>query len=152
MIPLASDLLPFPGQMRREDLLKSASLPDQLSSSGRIVILDSISQNCPELLGGAVDKTISRGKQATESAQQLDRSSTRLRSSLGVCFVRHRTTKRVSVRCVSDAAKWNADCSETSNNSGCERRHFDESGHELWPRRHDDGSERLRELSEVLTR
>jgi|SRR6516164_4118883 len=70
MIPLASDLLPFPGQMRREDLLKSASLPDQLSSSGRIVILDSISQNCPELLGGVVDKTISRGKQATESVQQ----------------------------------------------------------------------------------
>ena len=51
-----------------------------------------------------MDKTISRGKRATESAQQLARSSTRLRCSLGVCFVRNRTTKRVSVRCVSDAA------------------------------------------------
>jgi len=50
--------------------LKSASLPDRLSSSGRAVILDSISQNCPELLSGSVDKTISRGNQATESAQQ----------------------------------------------------------------------------------
>jgi hypothetical protein len=29
MIPLASDLLPFPGQMQREDHLKSASLPDR---------------------------------------------------------------------------------------------------------------------------
>ena len=39
MIPLASDLLPFPDQMRREGHLKSASLPDQLSSFGRITIL-----------------------------------------------------------------------------------------------------------------
>ena len=30
MIPLAPDLLPFPGQMRREDHLKSASPPDRL--------------------------------------------------------------------------------------------------------------------------
>jgi Transposase, Mutator family len=32
MIPLASDLLPFPGQMRREDHLKSASPPNRLCS------------------------------------------------------------------------------------------------------------------------
>src|SRR6516164_9363721 len=70
MIPLASDLLPFPGQMRREGHLNSASLPDRLSSSGRAVILDSISQNCPELLSGSVDKTVWRGKQTTESTQQ----------------------------------------------------------------------------------
>jgi hypothetical protein len=38
---LASDLHPFPGQMRREGHLKSASLPGQLSSSGRTVIVDS---------------------------------------------------------------------------------------------------------------
>jgi hypothetical protein len=33
MIPLASDLIPFPGQMRREGHLKYTSLPDRLSSS-----------------------------------------------------------------------------------------------------------------------
>jgi hypothetical protein len=37
---LASDLLPFPGQMRREGHLKSASLPGRLSSSGRALIVD----------------------------------------------------------------------------------------------------------------
>ena len=42
MIPLASDLLPFPVQMRREDLLKLASLPDRLSSSGRNVIVGTV--------------------------------------------------------------------------------------------------------------
>jgi hypothetical protein len=41
MIPLASDLLPFPGQMRREGHLKLASLPGRLSSSGRALIVDS---------------------------------------------------------------------------------------------------------------
>src|SRR5689334_7075918 len=41
MIPLASDLLPFPDQMRREGHLKSASLPGRLSSSGRMAIVDS---------------------------------------------------------------------------------------------------------------
>src|SRR5690242_5239840 len=50
MIPLASDLLPFPGQMRREDHLKSASLPDRLSSFGRFTILCSSSRKCPEAL------------------------------------------------------------------------------------------------------
>ena len=44
MIPLASDLLPFPGQMRREDHLKSARLPDRLSSSGRAMIVDYFSE------------------------------------------------------------------------------------------------------------
>jgi hypothetical protein len=50
VIPLASDLLPFPGQMRREDHVKSASLPDRLSSSGRSVILGTVSQKCPAAL------------------------------------------------------------------------------------------------------
>src|SRR5262249_39586126 len=47
MTPLASDLLPFPGQMRREDHLKSASLPNRLSSSGRSAIVGTISRKCP---------------------------------------------------------------------------------------------------------
>ncbi len=38
MIPLASDLLPFPDQMRREGHLKSASPPDRLSSSDRTLL------------------------------------------------------------------------------------------------------------------
>jgi hypothetical protein len=50
MIPLASDLLPFPDQMRREDHLKSASLPDRLSSSGRAVIVGTLSRKCPVIL------------------------------------------------------------------------------------------------------
>src|SRR6516225_9906920 len=41
MLPISSDLLPFPGQMRREGHLKSASLPGRLSSSGRALIVDS---------------------------------------------------------------------------------------------------------------
>jgi hypothetical protein len=52
----ASDLLPFPGQIRREGHLKSASLPDRLSSSGRITILCSSSRKCPEVTAVPVDK------------------------------------------------------------------------------------------------
>ena len=65
MIPLASDLLPFPGQMRREDHLKSTSLPDRLSSFGRIVIVGPIPRKCPEVVVIAVDKIAHRCKQAT---------------------------------------------------------------------------------------
>jgi hypothetical protein len=48
MIPLASDLLPFPDQMRREDLMKFASSLLRLSSSGRIVIVGTVSQKSLE--------------------------------------------------------------------------------------------------------
>jgi len=53
MTPLASDLLPFPGQMRREDHLKSASLPDRLSSSGRAIIVDYFSEVSSRTSGSA---------------------------------------------------------------------------------------------------
>ena len=56
MIPLASDLLPFSGQMRREDHLKSASLPDRLSSSGSVEIVGTISRECPAVRAASVDK------------------------------------------------------------------------------------------------
>jgi hypothetical protein len=39
--PLGVRSAPFPGQMRREGHLKSASLPGRLSSSGRALIVDS---------------------------------------------------------------------------------------------------------------
>ena len=68
MIPLASDLLPFPGQMRREGHLKSASPPDRLSSSGHAVIVATISQKCPELLAVLWINHLSCGKAVTESA------------------------------------------------------------------------------------
>ena len=68
MIPLASDLLPFPGQMRREGHLKSASLPVRLSSSGRIMILGTTLRSCREVIAVAVDKIAWRCRQATESA------------------------------------------------------------------------------------
>ena len=66
MIPLASDLLPFPAQMRREGHLKSASLPDRLSSSGRITILGTTLRSCREVIVVPVDKIAWRCKQATE--------------------------------------------------------------------------------------
>ena len=47
MIPLASDLIPFPGQMRREGHLKYANLPDRLSSSSRAVIVGTLCWKCP---------------------------------------------------------------------------------------------------------
>ena len=68
MLPLASDLLPFPGQMRREGHLKSASLPDRLSSSGRIMILGTTLRSCREVKAVPVDKIAWGCKQATESA------------------------------------------------------------------------------------
>jgi len=76
MIPLASDLLPFPGQMRREDLLKSASLPDQLSSSGRITILSTTLRSCREVIAVPVDKIAWRCKQATELSRVLRKTLT----------------------------------------------------------------------------
>ena len=69
MIPLASDLLPFPGQMRREDHLKSASLPDRLSSSGRAVIVGTLSRRCPEALTASMDKITSCDRSATRVLQ-----------------------------------------------------------------------------------
>jgi hypothetical protein len=66
MIPLASDLLPFPDQMRREGHLKSAGPPDRLSSSGRITILGTTLRSCREVIAVPVDKIAWRCKQATE--------------------------------------------------------------------------------------
>src|SRR6516165_7598475 len=73
MIPLASDLLPFPGQMRREGLLEFASRQTGFSSSGRIVIVGPIHRKCPAVVVVAVDKIAGRCKQATESLSS-DRS------------------------------------------------------------------------------
>jgi hypothetical protein len=56
MIPLASDLLPFPGQMRREGHLKSASLPTDFLHLAALGIVGTISQKCPEALTAPVDK------------------------------------------------------------------------------------------------
>src|SRR5262249_45230295 len=64
MIPLASDLLPCPDQMRREGHLKSASPPDRLSSSGRTAILGTISRKCPAALTAPVDKIIACDRSA----------------------------------------------------------------------------------------
>ena len=71
MIPLASNLLPFPGQIRREGHLKSASLPDRLSSSGRITILGTTPRSCREVIAAPVDKIAQRGKEATASARRM---------------------------------------------------------------------------------
>jgi hypothetical protein len=76
MIPLASDLLPFPDQMRREGYLKSASLPDRLSSSSRTPILGTTLRSCREVIAVPVDKIAWRCKQATESAGLGCRGST----------------------------------------------------------------------------
>ena len=71
MIPLASDLIPFPGQMRREGHLKYASLPDRLSSSSRITILGTTLRSCREVIAVPVDKIALRGKEVTESARRM---------------------------------------------------------------------------------
>jgi len=71
MIPLASDLIPFPGQMRREGHLESTSLPDRLSSSSRITILGTTLRSCREVIAVPVDKIALRGKEATESARRV---------------------------------------------------------------------------------
>ena len=65
MIPLASDLIPFPGQMRREGHLKYTSLPDRLSSSGRAAIVGTTLGSCREIIAVPVDKVVFRGKRAT---------------------------------------------------------------------------------------
>src|SRR6516165_963633 len=70
MIPLASDLLPFPGQIRREGLLESASSPNQLSSSGRAWILGTLSWKCPEVIAALWIKTL-------HVANVLQRAATR---------------------------------------------------------------------------
>jgi hypothetical protein len=66
--PLASDLLPFPDQMRREGHLKFAGPPDRLSSSGRTTIVDTISRHCREVYPVSVDKMAWRCKRVTERA------------------------------------------------------------------------------------
>ena len=68
MIPLASDLLPFPGQMRREGHLKSVDPPDRLSSSGRIAIVGTVSRTCPAVLAVLCINHLSCGKAATEAS------------------------------------------------------------------------------------
>ena len=68
MIPLASDLIPFPGQMRREGHLKYAGLPDRLSSSSRITILGNTLRSCREVIAVPVDKIAWRCKRVTERA------------------------------------------------------------------------------------
>src|SRR5580765_3434818 len=68
MIPLASDLLPFPGQMQREDHLKSASLPDRAFFiwPQHNAVLNS--RKCPEVIVVPVDKIAHCCKRVTERA------------------------------------------------------------------------------------
>src|SRR5205809_7637249 len=87
MIPLASDLLPFPGQMRREDHLKSASLPDRLSSSGRITILCSSSRKCPEVIVVPVDKIAWRCRRVTRRARQRSALGNKPTQARALCSV-----------------------------------------------------------------
>jgi hypothetical protein len=56
---------PFPGQMRREGHLKSAGLPDRLSSSGRVAIVGTSLGSCREVIVVPVEKIALRGKEAT---------------------------------------------------------------------------------------
>jgi len=79
MIPLASDLIPFPGQMRREGHLKYASLPDRLSSSSRITILGTTLRSCREVIAVPVDKIALRGKEVTESARRVSLVQSKIR-------------------------------------------------------------------------
>src|SRR5262249_19568590 len=76
MIPLASDLLPFPDQMRREGHLKSIGLPDRLSSSGRITILDTTLRSCREVIAVPVDKIAGRCKQGVVARSEIALSPT----------------------------------------------------------------------------
>jgi hypothetical protein len=71
MIPLASDLLPFPGQMRREGHLKSASLPGRLSSSGRALIVDSFIEVSRGTKGVSCGFHVDNLRFATETGHQL---------------------------------------------------------------------------------
>ena len=52
----------FREQMRREGLMEYASLPDQLSSSGRVVIVGPIHRKCPGVVVVGVDKIAERCK------------------------------------------------------------------------------------------
>jgi hypothetical protein len=74
MIPLASDLLPFPGQMQREDHLKSASLPDRAFFiwPQHNAVLNS--RKCPEVIVVPVEKIARCCKGVTERAiaQKID--------------------------------------------------------------------------------
>jgi hypothetical protein len=68
MIPLASDLLiRFRGRCERRPF-KVAGTPNRLSSSGRFMIVGTISPKCPEVTVVPVDKIIGRCKQVTERA------------------------------------------------------------------------------------
>ena len=62
---------PFPGQMRREGLLGSASTPNWLSPSSRIGSVDPIIRKCPEVMTRQCKKIGCRGKQTTERGQQM---------------------------------------------------------------------------------
>jgi hypothetical protein len=64
---LASDLLTVSGNRCGGKALWSTSLPNQLSSFGRIVIVGPIPRKCPEVVAVAVHKIPERCKQATES-------------------------------------------------------------------------------------
>ena len=77
MIPLASDLLPFPDQMRREGHLKFAGPPDRLSSSGRTCIVGTISRDCREVYPVSVDKTWNADRLvlSMHHAQEVDEHS-----------------------------------------------------------------------------
>jgi hypothetical protein len=61
---------PFPAQIGGKTFLKS-SLPDRLSSSGRITILGTTPRSCREVIAVPVDKIALRGKEATESAGRM---------------------------------------------------------------------------------
>jgi hypothetical protein len=52
--------------------MEYASLPDQLSSSGRVVIVGPIHRKCPEVVVVAVDKIFERCRQATEQTKGGD--------------------------------------------------------------------------------
>src|ERR1700746_393439 len=58
------------GSFRREDHLKSARLPDRLSSSSHITILCSKSRKCPEVIVVPVDKIARRWRRVTRRARQ----------------------------------------------------------------------------------
>jgi hypothetical protein len=60
----------FREQMRWEGLVEYASLPDRLSSFGRILIVDPIPWKCPEVLVVAAHKIPERCKQATKAEEQ----------------------------------------------------------------------------------
>jgi hypothetical protein len=69
MIPLVSDLLPFPAaDAEGRGFLASASTPNWLSPSSRMAIVDPIIQGCPELIAALSEKVAYRDKHATQTA------------------------------------------------------------------------------------